>query len=134
MAEKGANSALVLELTEAFNEGDRERLARQLSDDAEIRTIRSELEGRPYIGPDGLREAFKDWDEEWEFVRFVLGEAHERESFVVHDLRILAKGKASGIELDLPIWMLWEFDGDRVVRLQSFSDEGEARREAGLYD
>jgi ketosteroid isomerase-like protein len=134
MAEKGANSALVLELTEAFNEGDRERLARQLSDDAEIRTIRSELEGRPYIGPDGLREAFKDWDKEWEFVRFVLGEVHEREPFVVHDLHIQAKGKASGIELDIPIWMLWKFDGDRVVRLQSFSDQGEARREAGLDD
>ena len=134
MAEQAHRSKVedTLELVEAFNAGDREALASRLSDDAEIRTIRSELEGRAYIGPEGLREAYRDWEKEWEFVRFVLGDGEENEGFAVLDLRIQAKGKASGVELDAPIWLLWEFDGEQIVRLRSYSDRDAARREARL--
>ena len=133
MAEK-ANSALVRELVDGFNAGDRERLIGLLSEDAEIRTIRSELEGRPYIGPGGMRQALEDWDKEWEFVRFVVGDTHESGRFVVQDLRVQAKGLASGVELDVPIWMLWEFKGDRILRLQSYSQREAAFEEAGISD
>ena len=118
----------------SWNAGHREAIASHLTEDAEIRTIRSQLEGQAYIGPDGMRKAFADWDDDWEFVRFDPGEVRERDPFVVVETRVQTKGKASGVDLDVPVSMLWEFRGDRISRLQSFSERDDALRAAGIAD
>jgi ketosteroid isomerase-like protein len=133
MAERSANADLVLELYDAWNAGERERVVSLLTDDAEIRTIRSQLESRAYIGPDGMRESFADWDADWEYVRFAPEEElHERDPFVVVEVRVQTKGRTSGIDLDVPVWFLWEFRGDKVSRVQSFSEREDAMRAAGI--
>lgn len=132
MEERGSGTALVLELVEAFNAGDREAVAARLREDAEVRTIRSELEGRPYVGPEGFRRALEDWDEDWEFVHLTPGGSRERGPFVLLDVRVQAKGRASGVELDAPVWMLWELRDEEIVRIRSYSDRDEALAEAGI--
>ena len=117
---------------EAWNAGDRERLAGMLAPEAEIRTMRAELERHPYIGAEGFHQALKDFDEDWEYVRFEPTEVQERGDFVAVELRLHSKGKASGVELDVPIGWLWEFRGDRIVRLQSYSEPSDALRAAGI--
>jgi ketosteroid isomerase-like protein len=134
MAEESTRVSFIRELYDAGNAGDREAIARLLTDDAEIRTIRSELEGRAYIGPDGMRQAFADWDADWEYVHLDPGDIRERDPFVVVEVRVRTRGKASGIDLDVPVSMLWEFRGDKVSRLQSFSEHAEALEAAGIED
>jgi ketosteroid isomerase-like protein len=132
MSDKAGKADVVLELIEAWNAGHRERLAEVLAPDAEIRTIRAELEGRPYIGVEGFHQALSDFDEDWEYVRFEAGEIRERGDFVALKLRLRSKGKASGVELDVPIGWLWEFREDQVVQLRSYSEPRDAFRAAGI--
>src|SRR5262245_39389421 len=107
MVEESPRAARVRELVDLWNSGDHDTLADSLAEDAEIRTIRSELEGGAYIGPDGFRKAMDDWDRDWEYVRFVPGELRERGESLVFELRVQTRGKTSGVELDVPVWMLW---------------------------
>jgi ketosteroid isomerase-like protein len=132
MPDRVGKADLVLELIEAWNAGNRERLAAVLAPDAEIRTMRAELEGRPYVGVEGFHQALSDFDEDWDFVRFEADEIRERGDFVALELRLRSKGKASGVELDVPIGWLWEFREDQVVRLQTYSEPPEAFRAAGI--
>lgn len=46
--------------------------------------------------------------------------------------RVRARGRESGLELDLTGYHLWELDGDCVVRFRAFVDRTEAL--AALYD
>ena len=51
--------------------------------------------------------------------------------------RVLARGTASGIEMEFHTWNVWTFDDDGLMtRFEYFldHDEGAARRSAGLGD
>jgi ketosteroid isomerase-like protein len=132
--EESSKTSRVMELYDAWNAGDRDSLYAAVTDDAEIKTLRVQLEGGSYIGPEGLRKALADWDEDWEYVRFTPHEIHEHDPFVVVETRVETKGKTSGVDLDVPVTMLWEFRGDRVSRVESFSEREDALRAAGIDD
>ena len=42
------------------------------------------------------------------------------------------RGRASGIELEVPVGWLYEFRGDRVLRMTTFATHDEGRRAAGV--
>ena len=117
-----------------WNAGNRERMLDLLHPDAEIRTIRAQLEGRAYRGPAGFREALADFDQDWAYVRLVPHSFHESGDFVVVLSNLQSRGRTSGVELDVPIGQLFEFRGEQIVRFESFSDQSEALRAAGLED
>ena len=124
--------SLVAEIAEAWNAGNHDLLLATLADDAVLRSLRSQLEGRSYRGPDGLRQALVEWEEEWEYVRFERREETANGDFVLADVRVQSRAKASGIELDVPMVLLYEFRGDEIVRIQSYGERAEAEREAGI--
>ena len=121
-------------LVEEWNAGNRERILDVLHPNAEIRTIRAQLEGGAYRGPAGYRDALADFDQDWEYIRLVPHSFHESGNFVVLLSNLQSRGKTSGIEFDVPIGQLWEFRGDQIVRFESFSEPSEAFRAAGLED
>jgi hypothetical protein len=45
---------------------------------------------------------------------------------------IYLRGRGSGIELEVPVGWLFEFRGDRIIRLTTFATHDEGRRAAGL--
>ena len=45
-----------------------------------------------------------------------------------------AKGRASGVEGDIPFFMLFTFRGKRIVRVESMIEEAEAREALGLSE
>jgi ketosteroid isomerase-like protein len=126
------NGEIVREAIEAWNAGDRERMLEWLDPEVEIRTLRAQLEGAPYRGHEGYRKGIADFEEDWENVRFALGEIRERSEFVVSLVNVQSRARASGIELDVPLAWVWEFREGRVVRLESFSDPADAFRAAGM--
>jgi ketosteroid isomerase-like protein len=126
------NVEIVRKLTEEWNAGNRERMLDWLHPEAEIRTIRAQLEGRTYQGPAGFRELLADFEEDWEYVRLEQPRFHEKGSFVVALARLQSRGRASGIELDVPVGQLWEFRDDKIVRFETFTEPSEALREAGI--
>jgi uncharacterized protein len=126
------NEQVVREAIEAWNAGDRERVLEWLDPEAEIRTMRAELEGRPYRGHDGFRKALADFDEDWDYTRFDVRDTRSSGPFVVIRCNLRSRAKTSGIELDVPLGWVWEFRDGWIVRMQSYSEPDDAFRDAGI--
>ncbi len=47
---------------------------------------------------------------------------------------VIARGSASGIPLDVPIWGLWEIRDGKLIRGYAFLSEQEALKAAGLSE
>jgi ketosteroid isomerase-like protein len=72
-----------------------------------------------------LDESFEGWDIE-------LVEIHERDEVVVVLSDVHARGRGSGLELDMHTGWVVEFAGDQVKRLRIFRDHDEALAAGGL--
>jgi ketosteroid isomerase-like protein len=127
-----ANVQTVNEIMDAWRAGDVDRMAKCLADDAEFRPIRAELENRTYIGVGGLREVMADFERDWEELHVVAEEVIGRGDVVVTLGRLRARGRASGIELDLPLALLFHLREGKIVRIESFREPQDGLRAAGI--
>src|SRR5437899_2096870 len=91
--------------TDAFNSG-------ELFDDSifdpeiEFRPFTTTLiEGGTYRGFDGLRDYQQMREETWESLEVELSETRERGDAIVAQGRLHARGRASGVQVDVPV--LW---------------------------
>jgi hypothetical protein len=127
-----ANTEVVERLIKAFEDGDIEAALAELHPEVEFLPIRAQLEGTSYRGHDGYRRVIADFEEDWEDLRLPPERIHEAGDRVVVSGRMVARGKASGVELDIPLALLYELREGKVVRIESFSDPDEALRAAGV--
>ena len=127
-----ANTELVERLARAFEDEDTDAALACLDPEVELLPIRAQLDGTSYIGHDGYRQVVADFAADWEGLRLVQEQLQEAGDRVVAVGRLHAKGKASGIDLDVPLALLYDIRDGLVTRLQSFSDPDEALRAAAL--
>jgi ketosteroid isomerase-like protein len=127
-----ANTEVVERLIKAFEDGDIEAALAELHPEVEFLPIRAQLEGTSYRGHDGYRRVVADFEEDWEDLRLPPERIHEAGDRVVVSGRMVARGKASGVELDIPLALLYELREGKVVRIESFADPDEALRAAGV--
>jgi ketosteroid isomerase-like protein len=128
-----ANAQAIKRALERWSAGDRTPLLDDIHPEIEIHTlIASAFKGEPYRGYDGAREwlagldeSFERWDVEVDEIRVrgevaaVLGAVH-------------ARGRGSGLELDLPTALVIDFRDGRVIRIRIFQDRDEALAAGGL--
>jgi ketosteroid isomerase-like protein len=95
---------------------------------------RAQLEGRAYHGRDGLRRFIVELAEDWEEVRFEVDEVRETGGQLVGFGRFRARGKASGIELNVPLGLVGVVQDRKVVYSRFFSDPADALEAAGLEE
>lgn len=119
-------------LMAAFNERDLEGMAAGLSDDAELYPLRAQLEGKAYRGPEGVREMFADFDEDWEQLRVEIDEVLDADDLVAVRGRLRSRGRTSRVVLDVPIGFVWRFHGGKAVYARSYSEPDDALRAAGF--
>ena len=91
--------AVVEEFWEAWNSRDVERAAAVLHPAAELRPMRAQLEGRAYVGNDGLRQLVADVDEDWDGLRIVVERQQARGDQGAQSTRLQGRGRVSGIDL-----------------------------------
>ena len=65
------NVEIVRAAFEAWNAGDLERVIELVDPELEFVPFRSQLDGAPYVGADGMRQFARDSAEEWEYVQIV---------------------------------------------------------------
>ena len=125
---------IVSTLIEAFNGGPDEvqRVKALIAEDGEMLPLRAQLEGTNYVGPEGLVRFYDDVHADWDDLEIRVDETRTRPGVVVALARFLAHGRVSGVDLDLPIGLVWEVRDGLVRRAQSFSDPDDALRAAGL--
>jgi ketosteroid isomerase-like protein len=128
----GGNAEVVERLIKAFSEGDVDAALAELDPEVELVPIRAQLEGTNYRGHEGYRRVLADFEEDWGELRLIPEQLRESGDRVLVTGRMLAKGKASGVELDIPLALLYQLRDRKVVRLESFADPDEGIRAAGI--
>jgi ketosteroid isomerase-like protein len=118
---------------DAFNRKDAVALVETLDPDAELVPMRSVLEGGAYQGHQGLRRFMEEMDDDWESFQL----AGEEFRAVGQDRvlvlgRVVARGRASGVDVDSPAAWLCYVRAGRVARVRFYSDPAEAIEAAGL--
>ncbi len=126
------NLATVRRAMAAFNERDIEGFVATLDPDAELHSLRAQLEGNPYRGPAGARRMFDDFHEDWEYLHIVLDELRPANEAVVALCHLRSRGRAGQVDLDVPVAFIWRFRDGKVAYGKVFSERADALRAAGL--
>jgi ketosteroid isomerase-like protein len=126
------NVEVVERFTDAFAEREIETALELLDAGVELLPLRAQLEGTSYRGHNGFRDLIRDFDEDWEGLRIIPQEFRAHERFVVVPARLVARGRTSGVDLDVGIGVVFELRDGRIVRLESFPEFDDALRAVGL--
>ena len=75
---------------------------------------------------------FVDLDEDWEYLRIEIDEFRDAADQVVMLRHLRSRGRASRVDLDVPVAFLWRFREGKLVYGKVFSEQVDALRAAGL--
>jgi ketosteroid isomerase-like protein len=83
-------------------------------------------------GVEGIEKAWADYGGTFAGVRARMTELRESETHVAVLVEQMATTRHGGVEMSQPSAMIYEFDGDRIKRIEFHLDQAEALRVAGL--
>ena len=126
---------LALAVADAWNRGDHPEAFLALWDEeAEFYPLRAQLEGKSYRGHDGLERFLAEMTEQWDEVRFEIEESRDAGEQVVSTGRFRARGRASGVDINVPLGVLTRVRRGKIVYMRFFSEPAEAFEAAGLSE
>src|SRR5215216_2063999 len=128
------NVEIALAAVDAWNRGDREAWMALWDEEAEFYPLRAQLEGESYRGHDGLARFLGEMAEDWEEVRFEIDEARDAGEQVVGIGRFRARGRASGVDLNVPLGVVPRVQRGKIVYIRFFSEPADALEAAGLRE
>jgi ketosteroid isomerase-like protein len=117
---------VVKESVAAFNRRDFDGLLRTFAPDVELLPFAAKVTGVVYRGEDGVRRWMSELEEEWSEWRVELDDLRTSGDCVLTLGRIVARGRDTGVEATVPAGFVSRFRGERIVRLESYSDPEEA--------
>lgn len=126
------NVRIALALVDTWNRGDREAFLALWDEGAEFYPLRAQLEGGSYRGHDGLERFMAEMTEQWDEVRFELEETRDAGEQLVAIGRFLARGQASGVDINVPLGVHMRARRGKIVYVRFFSEPAEALEVAGL--
>jgi ketosteroid isomerase-like protein len=88
----------------------------------------------PYHGVEGAMRYRKRWFDTWDEYRTDLEEVIEEGDSVVAVVHITARGKASGVEVDIRFYPHFKVRDDKVVHIFDHRDRATALEAAGLSE
>jgi ketosteroid isomerase-like protein len=128
------NVEIGLAAVDAWNRGDREAWMALWDGEAEFYPLRAQLEGESYSGHEGLERFLAEMTEEWKEVRFEIEETRDAGEQVIGIGRFRARGRASGVDLDVPLGVFTRVRRGKIVYTRLFSEPAEALEAAGLRE
>jgi ketosteroid isomerase-like protein len=85
-----------------------------------------------HLGIDGIRKYMRGFLEAWEHITIDAEELIEAGDTVIAAVYQRGIGRGSGVEAEFRYFHVWTFRGDKVVRLETMRERGEALAAAGL--
>ena len=128
------NIEIALAAAEAWNRGDRDALMILYDEEAEFYPLRAQLEGESYSGHEGLMRFLDEMTQDFEEVRFEVEETRDAGEQLVGIGRFLARGRASGVDLNVPLGVLARMRRGKIVYMRFFSEPADALEAAGLSE
>jgi ketosteroid isomerase-like protein len=119
-------------MRDAFHAGDVDGQLAVLDPQIEFVPLRAQLEGESYHGHAGYRRWLADIEADWDFIEFSMDQFHELGDTVVTLGHLKSRGKASGVDIDVPIGMLWRLRDRKIVHARTYSSQESALRAAGI--
>jgi ketosteroid isomerase-like protein len=114
------------------NRGDVDAALAYCTEDIEFLPLSAaEVEGRHYIGHDGVREWQREREETWDLLEFSPDDFELVGSRALIFGRSRARGKASGVEFEIPIAWVFDFRDDKISRVEAFAEGEDARAAFG---
>ena len=98
------------------------------------RTDGADFDGGIFHGHEGLRRWHLAWYAAWENTDNDLDEVVDAGGKVFTATTQRARGKASGVEIELKQWAVWTVENAKVTRVDWFTDRQEALEAAGLAE
>lgn len=126
------NARIPVAALAGWQEDELDKVVPLVAPDAELRPLRSQLEGTSYVGPQGARQIAADLRRDWSTISFEADEIHEDGETVVLIGALRATSRHSGAEVDTRIGWRWLVRDRRIAFGQAHSDPAEALRRAGL--
>jgi ketosteroid isomerase-like protein len=125
---------LVESVFSAFNRGDMDAFASHVAEDV----VWLEVSGRPEggtserLGRDRLRQSLEALFEVWESYRIEVERIEDVGDRVVAVVREVARGRASGVEIDGRWGYLITVENGTIVRIEAYRDAAVALDRSGL--
>jgi ketosteroid isomerase-like protein len=120
------NVDLVLTGYEAWDRGDIETAFAPIDEDFEFHEDPQYPETGVYRGRKAFRGYFERFREEWDDYHVNAEEVRDSGDKVLVFTHQTARGKASGVQIDLRIAHLWTIRDGKAVRMQAYFDREEA--------
>jgi ketosteroid isomerase-like protein len=92
------------------------------------------VEGGPYRGHDGLRAYLRDMRAAFTEWHVEVEETRDFGDTVIVRAHFRARGRDSGVALDLPLWQPIKFRGGRALWWAAYPSEAEALEAVGLSE
>ena len=120
---------------EAFQRGDVEAVLALIDENVEVFSSRELANPGTYHGHEGFFTWLGRWLEAWDDFRIeITGLDHVGERHVVASIHQSARGKSSGIPVEMDLAYMWEIRNEQVVGLCLYPTTEEALRIAAERD
>jgi ketosteroid isomerase-like protein len=126
------NVELMKEGIEAFNGHDPETLDAMCHPEVELVTLRGALEGTVYRGPGAFTDAFREFDESWEGLRYDVDEVRESGDVVVTLGVLRGTGLGSGVEVASPSAIVVRYEDGLIRSFRTYADRSAVLEAAGV--
>jgi ketosteroid isomerase-like protein len=129
------NIELVRGILEGVSRWDSDAMIDCIGVDYQFEPIMAALEGRVYMGADGVRQWIADMQDHWEYFECYPQEFYDLGDRVVAFGHWRARGRVSGVEMDgqEATWVAWVRDG-LLCRWRTFTDREEALLAANVTE
>ena len=120
---------------DAFNRRDLHAFTQSMTLDIEwFPALERGLDGGGYRGHDGVAAYFANLEVTWKELRFHSDEYRDLGEQVLALGCIRGRGNSSGVPVDAPMGIVWDFRGPEVFRARSFLTWDEALKAVGLEE
>ena len=120
---------------DAFNRRDVDLLAELTTPDFEwFPALPGTVEADGYRGREGMETYFAEIRGTWEELSVLVDDVHDLGDGALVLGRTEGRGRASGVQVDAPIGIVFDFRRGKVSRVRAHLDHGEASRAAGLAE
>jgi ketosteroid isomerase-like protein len=128
----GGDVEIVREGYEAFNRGDIDWMVEHMDPEIVWEDAAKVPDARTYHGADEVRRYLESFFRHWDRISYEVEDVRQGSEGVVALVRLVARGRTSGAEVDASMAHVHELRGGRGVRVRVFFDRAAALDAAGV--
>jgi ketosteroid isomerase-like protein len=101
---------------------------------ADPKIVWNPTQERQVRGVAAVRATMERWEDSFEDLEVSYEETIDFGNRVLVETHVSGRGRESGVEVNSRSYMLWTFEGNKVLRMDEFTERPDALEAAGLSD